>query len=354
MAGTNGRTIVEFAEVFSQPPVLPTLPVEPELKVGFILSPNFTLLPFAGFIDALRHAADVSDYSRQVYCRWTFLAPEIAPVRASCGLETTPWELFGDPRDFDYIVVTGGLLPSCLDLPPATYDFLREATRQNVPLVGLCTGSFVLANAGLLEGRRCSVHLRHAREFAALFPDVIPATDETYVLDGNIYSCPGGMAAIDLAADLIAKHCGKARAAKSLRAMVVEQHRAAHYIPRRRYEHMMSCGDPQVERAVSLMEENIETPYPIKTLAQQVGVSVSCLDRAFAKAVGMAPSVFWRTIRLDHVHWLLCNSSRNITEIALECGFYDSTHLCKSYRDVYGETPRKTRQRARAMLALSG
>lgn len=262
-------------------------------------------MPFAGFIDALRHAADVADFSRQIYCRWTLLAPDLAPIRASCGLEVTPWEVYGDPGDFDYIVVTGGLLPAGLNHPLATFDFLRRAVAAKVPVVGLCTGSFVLAQAGLLDGRRCSVHQRHALELVALFPEVVPVTDETYVVDGDVFTCMGGTAAIDLAADLIAKHCGKARAIKSLHSMVVEHHRAAHQVPHRRYEHAASCGDPHVERAVSLMEENIDTPYPIEVLARKVGLTLGSLDRAFARRVGTAPSRFWRRMRLDHAHWLL-------------------------------------------------
>lgn len=341
-------------EIFEKPPAAPVPPIEPELRVGFVLSPDFTLLPFAGFIDALRHAADVADFSRQIYCRWTLLAPEIAPIRASCGLEVTPWEVYGDPGGFDYIVVTGGLLPAGLDHRPATFDFLRRAAAAKVPLVGLCTGSFVLAQAGILDGRRCSVHQRHAQELVALFPEVVPVTDETYVVDGDVFTCMGGTAAIDLAADLIAKHCGKARAIKSLHSMVVEHHRASHQVPHRRYEHAASCGDPHVERAVSLMEENIDTPYPIQILARKVGVTLGGLDRAFARRVGTAPSRFWRRMRLDHAHWLLCNTPRRITEVALECGFYDSTHLSRTYKEVFGETPRETRKRNRLVQSLSG
>ncbi len=338
---------------FAPPPEAPSSPREPELRVGFLLSPCFTLLPFAGFIDALRHAADVADYSRQIYCRWTLLAAERAPVRSSCGLEVTPWELHGDPGGFDYVVVVGGLLPASLELPPATFDFLRRAAAAKVPLVGLCTGSFLLAKAGLLDGRRCSVHQRHAPELEALFPEVIPVTDEAYVADADVITCMGGTAAIDLAADLIAKHCGKARAIKSLHSMVVEQHRLAHQVPRRRYEHAASCGDPHVERAVSLMEESIDTPYPIEVLARKVGVTLGSLDRAFARRVGTAPGRFWRRMRLDHAHWLLCNTSRRITEVALECGFYDSTHLARTYKEVYAETPRETRKRIRLAQSLN-
>lgn len=333
-----------------EPPPAPA--VEPELSVGFILSPDFTLLPFAGFIDALRHAADTADYSRQIYCRWTVLASELAPVRSSCGLSVIPWETLGDPRAFDYLVVVGGLLPSSLALSDATYAFLRGAAEHAVPIIGLCTGSFILAKAGLLEGRRCAVHIRHKDQLTSLFPQVAPVTEETYVVDGRLITCPGGTAAIDVATAVIARHCGKARATKGLRSMLVERHRAAHHLPRHGYDHLAACGDAHVERALALMEQHIGTPFAIGRLARLVGISVCQLDRAFARHAGMPPSVFWRRIRLEHGHWLLCNTSRRITQIALETGFYDATHFAKAFKSVYGATPRAVRQRNRQVTML--
>ena len=334
------------------PPPAPD--VEPELRVGFVLGPNFTLLPLAGFIDALRHAADMADYSRQVYCRWSVLAPDRRPIRASCGLEIRPGERFGDPRAFDYIVVVGGLLPSTLALAEAGYDFLRRTAAHGVPLVALCTGSFLLAAAGLLDGRRCAVHTRHKDELCALFPEVIPVTEELYVADGPFVTSPGGTAAIDVATELITRHCGKARAIKGLRSMVVDRHRAAFTIPHRAYEQAAHCGDRWVERAIALMEQHISDPFTIERLARLVGVSVCQLDRAFVQHTGHPPSVFWRQMRLEHAHWLLTNSSHKITDIALETGFYDTTHFTKSFKRSYGATPREVRRRSRQAFSLDG
>jgi transcriptional regulator GlxA family with amidase domain len=249
--------------------------VQPDLKVAFILSPEFTLLPFAGFVEALRHAADEADRSRQIYCRWSLLAPELAPLRASCGAEIMPQQRLGDPADFHYIVVVGGLLPQCRDLPEPTLDFLRLAAARGIPLIGLCTGCFILADAGLMRGRRCAVHWRHRQDLITRFPDIIAVSDETYVIDEGIITCPGGTAAIDLATELIIRHCGRARALKGLHDMVVEPHRAAHHVPRRPYEDIASCGDPRVERAVALMEQNLAGPFGVETLSGQLGTTAA-------------------------------------------------------------------------------
>jgi transcriptional regulator GlxA family with amidase domain len=321
--------------------------VEPDLKVGFILSPRFSILPFAGFIDCLRHAADEADRSRQIYCRWSVIAPSLDPIRSSCGLDVVPRETFPDPGLFDYIVVVGGLLPWCLDHPPETFGYLRQCRAEGVSIVGLCTGSFIIAGAGLLGGRRCGVHFEHKHQLVELFPDVIPVSDEIYVSDGGIITCPGGTAAIDLAVALITEHCGKARAVKGLTSLLVDRHRATHHIPPRTHASLASCGNWRVEVAVSFMERNLSQPFGIGELARRMGTSQRELDRAFAKHVGKKPSLVWRTMRLAHGHWLLVNTSRTITQIAHECGFADAAHFCRWFKTTFGETPNSFRIRRR-------
>lgn len=139
--------------------------LKPDLSGAFLLLPEFTLLAFTCFVEALRHAADEGDLSRPLHCRWTVLGPSLAPVRASCGVEMSPWELLRDPRDFDYIVVVGGLVRGHGRIAAAVYEHLRTAAKHGVPLVGLCTGSVALARAGLMRDRRCCVYLFHVREF---------------------------------------------------------------------------------------------------------------------------------------------------------------------------------------------
>lgn len=332
-----------------QAPVFGHLPsppkVEPDLKVGFILSPKFTLLPFASFVDCLRHAADEADHSRQIYCRWSVIAPSLEPIEASCGVHITPLEIFPDPTSFDYIVAVGGLLPWCLDQPRETYDYLRTAYASNVSAVGLCTGSFILAKAGLLDGRRCAVHAEHQHLFAQLFPSVLPVTDQIYVNDQGLYTCPGGTTALDLAFSLIEEHCGKARALKGIMSLLVDKHRAALHVPHRPYENLTACGDWRVERSIELMERYISRPFGIGQLADRIGSSHRELARAFSRRAGQSPAAIWRKMRLSHGHWSLLNTARTVTQIALECGFADAAHFSRWFKREYGEPPATFRRR---------
>jgi transcriptional regulator GlxA family with amidase domain len=329
---------------FQAPPPPPD-GVTPDIRVGFILCPDFTLLPFAGFIDALRHAADEADWSRQVYCRWSCLGADLQPVRSSCGIEVKPWERYGDPSLFDYIVVIGGLLSGFHRCAPQTFEYLRLAAAHGIPLIGLCTGSFVLAEAGLMDGRRCAVHPRHLPDLIEHYPQVIPVADQIYVMEDNRITCPGGTAAIDLAVELLIRHSGKARALKGLAQMVVDDHREAHHKARRMYDDIKECGDWRVKRAIELMQDKLGEPYRIARLASRVGTSVRQLERAFSRHAKHSPTAVWHALRVDHGRWRLLNSNRTITQIADECGFSDSSHFARCFRKSYGESPSGFRRR---------
>ncbi|MFT5657123.1 MAG: transcriptional regulator GlxA family with amidase domain [Gammaproteobacteria bacterium] len=336
----------EIAPLFPPPPPPPE-GLSADLSVGIILAPHFTILPFAGFIDSLRHASDIIDHSRQIYCAWTIIAHAIEPIRASCGLEVLPQTVLPDVDQFDYLVIVGGYLPWCLNLHPESYDYIQQATKKSIPVIGLCTGSFILARAGLLDKRRCCVHPEHQEQFNQLFPTVETITDQPFVIDNGVITCPGGIASLELAFSLVETHCGKARAIKGLKSLLVTNHRLTEHILVRPYEQLSSCGNRRVEKAVELMELNFSAPYPIAKLARIIGISVRELNRAFIQHAGEPPSAVWRNIRLAHAHWLLINSSRTVTEIAFECGFADSPHFSRWFKKTYDETPNDFRSRRR-------
>ena len=304
-------------------------------------------MPFAGFIDCLRHAADVADFSRQIYCRWTVIAPNLEPIPASCGISIKPNETFEDSTDTDYLIVVGGQLPWCLDLPEETLEYLRAAHTNGTKIIGLCTGSFILARAGLLDGKSCAIHVEHSIQFQRLFPDTQTQTDLIYLDDNGIVTCPGGTSALDLAFTLIEAHCGKARAVKALTSLLGDRRRTVHHMPQRPFGYLTSCGNWRVEQAVTLMERNFSNPYSVAGLAERLNTSERELNRAFKKHAHEPPSAICRSMRLTHGHWLLINTTRTITQISLECGFSDGAHFSRWFRKTYGEPPNLFRTRRR-------
>lgn len=309
-----------------------------QLSVGFILLPQFTLLPFAAFIDCLRLAADEGDASRQVRVRWSILGSSTKPIRSSCGVEMPPWETFGDPARFDYIVVVGGLLTGQLPTDAATITYLRQAAATGVSLIGLCTGPFTLIQAGLMRGRRCCVSWYHYSDLIERFPEVTPVADQLFVVDGNRITCAGGMAAADLAAWLIERHCGQAWAQKSLHIMLIDHaRRGSTSQPQQTlYEHVQ---DNRVRRAIHLIEQHLAEPLTSSALARRLNVSRRQLERGFHDELNTSPQQFSRQLRLHYGLWLLTHTDRSITAIAAECGFADTAHFSRQFKTLHGQTP---------------
>lgn len=322
----------------------------PQLSVAFVLLPEFTLMALTGFVEALRLAADDGDRSRQLHCRWTVMAPDRRPIRSSAGIDVLPWETFQDPGGFDYVVVVGGLMKGHARAAPAIYDYLRAAAGRGTGLVGLCTGSFALAEAGLMDGHRCCVHWYHLQEFEERYPHVEAVADKLYVFDRQRITSSGGGGVVDLAIHLLQRHCGDVRALTSLKKMSFDQLREAQH-PQPRFA---SCGseqlareavaDPLVERAVQLMEQRLGAPLSVAGIARRLGVGRRQLERQFAAALGASPAGYGRRLRLEHGRWLLGHTRRSVTEIALECGFADASHFTRCFRGAFAQSPRDFRR----------
>jgi transcriptional regulator GlxA family with amidase domain len=329
------------------------------LRVGFLLMPEFTLLAFTSFVEALRIAADEWDRSRQIACRWSILSPDSRPIRASCGVDVRPNAGMRSPQEFDYIVVVGGLLRGHGSINRDYYDYIAAAHQRGCPVVGLCTGSFVLARAGLLAGRRCSVHWFHEPDFRREFPHVDMVSNDLFVLDGKTITCAGGTGAFDLAVHLITTHCGMSRALKSMEFAMVDRIRDHHEpIPRSHAQCSDECDDPLIRRAVAIVNQRIDRQVEIESLASQLNLSVRQLERHFQRHTSRSPMSYIRGLRLRHADWLVQNSRRSMTDIAVECGFTDASHFSRCYRMEFGRPPSEVRGSARTQAdrrpALAG
>lgn len=322
----------------------PTEDIEPDIRIAFLLTPAFTILPLAGFIDSFRHSADESDRSRQIFCNWEVLSTDLEPVVSSSGLSVAPWKTYDEAGDYNYLVIVGGLIDRLGEIHPETLAFINRQYSKGVKLVGLCTGSFAIAMTGLLNGKRAAIHTHHRPEFVEKFPEVVPVENELYVSDGGILTCPGGTAAIDLAVEILIEHCGRSRGMKGLTALVVDEHRAAHQIGRSPYQDLEECGNWRVEQAVKIMRQKLRDPDTTEQLAKMLGSTVRQLNRVFLNHAKATPQEIWRDMRLQHARWRLMNSKRTITQIAFECGFADSSHFSRWFKTKFGETPRKYRE----------
>jgi len=319
----------------------------PRLRIGFILAPRFTLCAFANFVDVLRLAADEGDRSRPILCRWRVLSPTMDPVESSCGIRINPEERLGEPSRFDYIVVVGGLVEEIERLHPDHMAFLRRAAEAGVGLVGVCTGTFILHRAGLMNGYKACVSWFHHEDFLTEFDGLVPVSDQIFVVDRDRLSCSGGASSAHLAAFLVDRHIGPAAARKSLAIMIIDEAMGAE----RRQPGLpldLSTKDPLVKRALLAMQQSMEAPLGVTELAGRLGVSRRKLERHFAEALGMTPREADRKIRLAQVRHLLRRSERSVAQVAAETGFCDASHLIRVFREAEGTTPEAWRAAQRA------
>jgi transcriptional regulator GlxA family with amidase domain len=311
-----------------------------------VLAPRFTLTAFAGFVDALRLAADEEDRSRPIECEWTVLGDRTIPIVASCGAQLEPWGDLQHPEAFDYIVVVGGLMHGGQRVHPGTYKFLRDAAGAGVSLVGLCTGSFILARAGLLMGYECCVSWFHREEFIAEFPKLNVQSERLFSVDRDRLTCAGGTSVVHLAAYVIERHFGHAHAIKSLRIMLEDAPLPADtWQP----ESVITqpAHDSVVRQAMLIIEQNLAKVVPLATLLGRLGVGPRQIERRFRADVRISPSEYRLRLRLSRARWMLEHTNRPVTHIALDCGFADPSHFSRTYRRQFKIKPSKSRALSR-------
>jgi transcriptional regulator GlxA family with amidase domain len=319
----------------------------PHLNVGFILARRFTLCALANFVDVLRLAADEGDRSRPILCSWRVLSPTMEPIASSCGITVQPEERLGDPARFDYLVVIGGLVDEIENLHPETVRFLVRAAAAGVPLVGVCTGTFALHQAGLMHGYRACVSWFHHEDFLERFDGLKPVSDQIFVVDRDRLTCSGGVSSAHLAAFLVKRHLGAARASKSLHIMIIDEALAAEE-PQPGMPLALATGDALVRRALRVMQQSIDAPLSIGRVVARLGVSRRTLERRFREALRLTPLEADRLIRVEQAKHLLRTTRRTATQIAAETGFCDLPHMIRVFRTAEGATPDAVRKAAAA------
>jgi transcriptional regulator GlxA family with amidase domain len=311
------------------------------LKIGFVLLDKFTATAFSTFVDAIRLAADRGGRSRQIHCAWSIMGA--GAVRSSCGLLVVPDEPLRQPERFDYIAVCGGNGYEDRNLSRECTSFLKEADRNGVRLIGVCTGTFALAEAGLLDGRRACVHWNVLDAFQQAYPSVKAYSDQLFIESGSRITCAGSLGGADLALFLIARHSGPEKAQQAARHMLLQRARPADYPQPHFFTRLEGADDPVVRRVALLMEQSMNEFRPISWFAQRAGVSVRQLERRFRRALGFAPAEIFRRIRLDYAAFLLERTDLPVLEIAIDCGFVDSAHMARDFKACFNVTPTRYR-----------
>jgi transcriptional regulator GlxA family with amidase domain len=290
------------------------------------------------FVDTLRLASDEADRSGRRFADWQVLGSTRHLIASSCGVQVAPTSDFVDPSEFDYIVVVGGLLSHAAPVDNETIAYLKKADAQKIPLIGVCTGTFILAEAGIMKNHQTCVSWLHYDAFRERFPELGVRADTIFNLDRSRGSCAGGSSAADMAACIVRRHISKEAERNAMEVLQIGKARAAFDIQARR-PLSIDCDDPKVKAALIIMERNVENTLSIPELAASVGVSRRQLERLFLEKTRSSPAVAYRRVRLERARHLLIQTKAPLIEIAMEVGFENASHFAKLFRKTYGQSP---------------
>lgn len=297
-------------------------------RIGVVLTPGFSLMAFASFVEPLRGANLVSG---QVLYHWHHLSPEGGMVASGGGLEVLTKVL---PKvaeaEFDMVIVCGGMGTDTYQNPKLT-TFLRHAVRRNVIVGSLSTASFILASTGLLDDRRCTVHWDYLEAFQETYPQ-LDITNELFVMDKGIFTCAGGTAALDVVLQFIRQRQGNEFSSKVSDQFVYGAMRQPRDAQRMALRNRLGVSQPTLVKAIEVMESTIETPLRSPQLAKHAGVSTRQLERLFLHHLGCSPTQHYIRIRLEKARKLLRHSTLSVLEIGLACGFTTASHFARAYR----------------------
>lgn len=317
---------------------------------GFVLLPGFSMLALGGALDALAAANELLE--ELAYISDT-LSLDGRPVRAACGSVLVPAHGLADAPELQAVfVVSDTPLPDAeRDGHSALHGWLRERAAAATVLGGIGTGAAVLAQAGLLNGYRATLHWAHGPPLADAHAAVVVSSN-VYEIDRTRLTCTGATASLDMLIAWLGQRHGERMAQELVAHFGLERLRAGDERQRAPVAARLGLGSARLTEAVSLMEANLGEPLPTEDIARLVGVSRRQLERLFKQHLDELPSRYYAELRLSRARRQLQQTSQSILQVGLGCGFASGSHFSNAYRARYGHTPRAERsQRASAWRA---
>ena len=310
------------------------------IQIALLVMPHFNLAATVGFIDPFR----VANYLEgKVHFRWVIASEKGGPCPASNGMviDTQPLADIASSRR-DIVAVSSSWTPED-HRSSQLHAALWRWARAGATMAALDTGAFILAEAGLLKGKRTTVHYEHIDAFGEKYPD-IDLTEELFVYDGNCISCSGGSASMDFALNILRGTHSEALANAAARYLFHQSVRpAGSWQNADPVEPLGNTAPRNVRRAIALMEKYLEHPLSIAEICDRMDISHRQLDRLFRAYVKKTPSMYYRDIRLDRARGLVTQTEMPLSQVALASGFSSQVHFSRAYRDRFGLPPRQDR-----------
>ncbi len=296
-------------------------------RVDLLLFDDFSGLCLANTVEPMRAANQLS--GRKLY-EWRFVSVDGAPAISSSGM-TVATEPMDGPGDMLIVLPSYRFVGHAT---PMVLRALRAAASRYRHLAGFDTGAWLLAAAGLLNGRRATIHWEELARFEETFPEV-DVQRKRHVIDGSRITCSGAQTAFDLMVELIGATHGPALRLEVATLFMSPEATGPQDAPLARGK--------SVARAVALMQEYLEEPLPIGEVARRIGRSQKDLEARMRRELGAGPQAIYKRLRLIAGRKLVLESDLSVAEIALRAGYQDASAFTRAFRAEFGETPREMR-----------
>ena len=313
-------------------------------QIVFLLFPGLEIMDFAGplqtFVEAKNYGCDLT----VKYCSWEH------EIRASQDVFINRLPHFSkiDPGKDDMLIIPGIEHQKYADneldkVPNDVYDWLKLTYKNGTTLCSICTGAFILAHAGLLDGKKCTTHWSRIDELQKSYPKADVRTDCLFVHDKGIYTSAGITSGIDMSLALVEKNWGPNVTSKVARELVVYIRRNSNHDQKSVYLDYRDHFNPGIHKVQDWLISNPGKKYTIDFLADRFGLSERNLTRVFKKATGITVKQYATLIVLEHAKNLLQNPDNTIESTALHCGFHDARQLRRLWKKHFGTTPSQFR-----------
>ncbi len=308
------------------------------IHYSFLLLDNFSMIAFASAVEPLRLANRTT--GTQLYT-WSLVSETGGPVKCSGELEISVAGGLDDvPRGARIVVCTGVDAHRAATKPVLTW--LRKQSRLGSPIGALCTGALVLAKAGLLDGRRCTIHWENQAAFSEEFLE-IEMTNRLFEIQGDRFTCAGGIAATDMMLTLIARDVDPSVISTITDQIIHTPLRGEREEQRLSVPARIGVRHPKLIAIIQMMENNLEEPISPSVLAQHAQMSTRQLERLFRRYLDRSPKRYYMELRLQKARNLLLQTEMSVINVALASGFTSPSHFSKCYRAYFNRTPYRER-----------
>lgn len=313
-------------------------------RIGYLLTDGFQVLSLAtqAVFEFANQIAEAPFYSVENF------SPDGGMVRSSLGLamETRPLEA---PGLADTWIVVGVNDPEKTDTTSAVLDFVRQAGNQARRTVGICTGGFILAEAGLLTGRRATTHWAYAQALQKRHPEISVDVDRIYIVDGPFWTSAGMTAGLDLAVGMVEKDLGADVARSVAHKLVMHQHRSG---GQSQHSEMLDLApkSDRIQSALNYARQHLSRALSVEELAGVAHLSPRQFTRIFSAETGQSPAKAIEGLRLEAARLMIEQSRHSLDVVASESGFRDRRHMREAFIRGFGVPPQAVRRDARQVV----